>query len=89
MKHTIIATMLFLTLTPCISASESPSSFTSPKDSRKKDRMASQPDAQKLKLSSSDKDRLKGGERQRLKQQAKHLTERADLITKQDAPELE
>lgn len=87
MKHTLIASMLFLALTTPAHASESPSSFTSPKDSRKKDRMTPRRDDCKSKLSSSEKERIKGGERQRLKQQANHIAKQADLII-QDIQEL-
>lgn len=86
MKHIIIAGACLLSLHAITyTGDESPSSFTSPKDSRKKDRMAAQHD----KLSSSDKERIKGGERQRLKQQANHLAKKADLIKKDVVPELE
>lgn len=82
MKQMLIAFMLFLVLTNPAQASESPSSFTSPKDSRKKDRMTPRRDDQSSKLSSSDKERIKGGERRRRKEQANHLAQKADLITK-------
>jgi len=82
MKHVLIASMLFLALTTPAHASESPSSFTSPKDSRKKDRMTPKRDDSKSKLSSSDKERIKGGERRRRKEQANHLAKQVDLITR-------
>lgn len=88
MKHMLIAVIVLLNLIISVQASESPSSFTSPKDSRKKDRMAPKHDDCKSKLSSSDKERITGGERRRRKEQANHLAKQADLIAK-DVQELE
>lgn len=82
MKHVIIAVQA-LTLGSIILASEpplSPSSFTSPKDSRKEKTMPKK--AEVSKPSPTDRRRIAGGERHRRK-------ENADLITRYIAYALE